>query len=169
MLAGPAARCSNSSAFASRYSASLKRPSRSSVRPTAEKARYHSANFRSSAASPIQGSSQNCHNKLFLSGEDALIHVNPGVEFGDEWMPAYVAVANQKIRLIRKRSPSAPPYPTNGAFAWAIRLAKSKSLIWITSVLCGMQYLKNAKLEAYAPGGARPDAPGGATNGNNFV
>ncbi len=44
----------------------------------------------------------NCHNKLFLSGEDALIHVNPGVEFGDEWMPAYVAVANQKIRLIRR-------------------------------------------------------------------
>jgi hypothetical protein len=90
--------------------------------------------------------------KLFLSGEDALIYVNPGVEFGDEWMPAYVAVANQKIGLTGKRSPSAPPYPMNGAFAWAIRLAKSKSLIWITSVLCGMQYLKTAKLEAYAPG-----------------
>ena len=39
-------------------------------------------------------------------------------------------------------------------------LAKSKSLIWITAVLCGMQYLKNAKLEA-TPRGERGLTPRG--------
>ena len=82
-------------------------------------------------------------------------------------------------RVCRSRQSENPPNPEEIAFRVTVSdersvclgnpLAKSKSLIWITSVLCGMQYLKNAKLEAYAPGGARPNAPGGATNGNNFV
>jgi hypothetical protein len=39
---------------------------------------------------------------LFLSGEDALIHVNPGVEFGDEWMPAYVGSRQSENRPNRE-------------------------------------------------------------------
>ena len=73
-------------------------------------------------------------------------------------------------RVCRSRQSENPPNPEEIAFRVTVSdersvclgnpLAKSKSLIWITSVLCGMQYLKNAKLEA-TPRGERGLTPRG--------